>query len=165
VPLVDLGVPQTLLWSYRFPENSYSHVFKNLDGETSYPRSSIDRLYMFDDQGNLSAVSIPATRSQLGGSGCGFPLDEDTTTIPLDGPVVGGGWWLRVSYLSTRPVDLHLQAGEEGHDLSLPKGLHNVFVQAAGEFNEVMLSNYPDDPGLCVTALTLGLPVPTPFAS
>ena len=142
VPLVDLGVPQTLLWSYRFPENSYSHVFKNLDQETTYPRSSVDRLYMFDDQGHLSAVSIPPARSQLGGSGCGFPLEGDTTTIPLDGPVIGGGWWLRISYLSPEAVDLHVQAGEEGHDLSLPAGLHNVFVQAAGEFNEVTLSNY-----------------------
>ena len=165
VPLVDLGVPQALLWSYRFPENSYSHVFKNLDQETTYPRSSVDRLYMFDDQGHLSAVSIPPARSQLGGSGCGFPLKGDTTTIPLDGPVIGGGWWLRISYLSREAVDLHVQAGEEGHDLSLPAGLHNVFVQAAGEFNEVTLSNYGDDTGLCVTALTLGLPVPTPPAN
>ena len=59
VPLVDLGIPQTLLWSYRFPENAYSHVFRNLDHETTYPRSSVDRLYMFDDQGHLSPVGIP----------------------------------------------------------------------------------------------------------
>ena len=79
--------------------------------------------------------------------------------------MIGGGWWLRISYLSREAVDLHVQAGEEGHDLSLPAGLHNVFVQAAGEFNEVTLSNYGDDTGLCVTALTLGLPVPTPPAN
>ena len=165
MPLVDLGVPQTLLWSYRYPENSYSHVFKNLDHETAYPRSSVDQLYMFDDQGHLSAVDIPPTRSQLGGAGCGFPLTDDTTTIPLDGPVIGGGWWLRISYLSPEPVDLHVQAGEEGHDLSLPEGLHNVFVQANGEFDQVTFDNYPADTGLCVTALTLGLPAPTPPAS
>jgi len=162
VPLVDLGIPQTMLWAYRFPENAYSHVFRNLDAETTYPRSSIDRLFVFDDQGRLSPVTIPATRSQQGGSGCGFPLVDDTTTIPLDGPVIGGGWWLRISYASPNAVDLHVDAGEEGHDLSLPKGLHNVFVQAAGEFDSVRLSDYPDDTGLCVTALTLGLPLPTP---
>ena len=133
--------------------------------QTTYPRSSVDRLYMFDDQGHLSPVAIPPTRSQLGGSGCGFPLVDETTTIPLDGPVIGGGWWLRVSYLSPEPVDLHLQAGDEAHDLSLPKGLHNVFVQANGEFDQVTFDNYPADTGLCVTALTLGLPAPTPSAS
>jgi hypothetical protein len=162
VPLVDLGIPQTLLWSYRFPENSYSHVFKNLDNDTTYPRSSIDRLFVFDDQGLLSPVGIPATRSMQPGSGCGYPLVHDTTSIPLDGPVIGGGWWLRVSYASADPIELHLGAGDEQYDLSLPDGFHNLFVQASGSFDEVTLSNYPAHSGFCVTALTLGLPVPTP---
>ena len=164
VPLVDLGIPQTLLWAYRFPENAYSHVFRNLDHDTTYPRSSVDRLYLFDEQGRLSPVTIPATRSEQGGSGCGFPLVGKATSIPLDGPVIGGGWWLRVSYASPRAVRLHLTAGEEQHDLDLPSGLHNVFVQAAGDFDQVRLSGYPADTGLCVTALTLGLPQPTPSA-
>jgi hypothetical protein len=165
VPLVDMGIPQTLLWSYRFPENTYSHVFRNLDDQTSFPRSSVDRLYMFDDQGRLSPVSIPSTRASQPHRGCGYRLAGGTTTIPLDGPVIGGGWWLRVSYVSQEPVDLHLSAGEEEHDLSLPKGLHNVFVQAAGEFDQVQLSGYPPRTRLCVNALTLGLPAPTPFVS
>jgi hypothetical protein len=165
VPLVDLGIPQTLLWSYRYPENTYSHVFRNLDHETSYPRSSVDTLYVFDDQGRLAPAGIPPTRQQLGGSGCGFPLTGRRTTIPLDGPVIGGGWWLRISYASPVATSLHVQAGDEEHDLDLPKGLHNVFVQAAGSFDAVRLSNYPARTGLCVTALTLGLPAPTPTAS
>jgi hypothetical protein len=164
VPLADLGIPQTLLWSYRFPENTYSHVLRHLDDKTDYPRSSVDRLYVFDDQGHLSPATIPPTRVQLGGSGC-YPLAGEKTTIPLDGPVIGGGWWLRISYGSPEDVSLHVQAGEEGHDLDLPKGLHNVFVQAAGDFDQVQLSDYPEDSGLCVTALTLGLPAPTPPAS
>jgi hypothetical protein len=165
VPLADLGLPQTLLWSYRYPENAYSHVFRNHDADTSYPRSSVDRLYVFDDQGHLSPASIPPTRQQLGGSGCGFPVTGDATTIPLDGPVIGGGWWLRISYASPEDVSLHVQAGEEGHDLDLPEGLHNVFVLAGGEFSEVELTDYRDDTGLCVTALTLGVPVATPTPS
>jgi hypothetical protein len=165
VPVADQGLPQTLLWSYRYPENTYSHVFRNLAAQTSYPRSSVDRLYVFDDQGRLSPASISPTRQDQGGSGCGFPLTKKQTTIPLDGPVIGGGWWLQVSYASPDPVTLHLLAGEEGHDLDLPDGLHNVFVQAAGEFDSVSLSDYPEDSGLCVTGLTLGPPVPTPPAS
>jgi hypothetical protein len=165
VPLVDLGLPLALLWAYRYPENAYSHVFREHAAETTYPRASLDRLYVFDDLGRLSPVDIPPTRVQQGGSGCGFPVVGETTRIPLDGPVIGGGWWLRVSYASPRPVDLHLVAGEEEHDLSLPQGLHNVFVQAAGDFDQVVLSDYPQHTGLCVTALTLGLPTPTPLPS
>ncbi len=164
VPLVDIGVPQTLLWAYRYPENAYSHVFRNLSGRTSYPRASMDRLYMFDDLGRLAAVNVPPTRTQLGGEGCGFPLEKQTTTIPLNGPVIGGGWWLRISYGSSRDVDAHLTVGEESYDLTLPEGLHNLFVQAAGDFDSVTFSDYPARTGLCVTALTLGLPEPTPIA-
>jgi hypothetical protein len=165
VPLIDLGIPQTLLWAYRFPENAYSHVFRDHQGETTYPRSSVDRLYVFDDDGRLSPVAIPPTRVNRPGAGCGFPVVGRRTAIPLDGPVIGGGWWLQVSYASPEPVDLTLTAGDETHQLSLPEGLHNVFVQAAGDFDQVQLSHYPDDTGLCVTALTLGLPAPTPTAS
>src|SRR4029079_4708856 len=58
VPLADLGIPQTLLWAYRFPENTYSPVFRHLDDKTTSPRSSVDRLYVFDDQGHLSPATI-----------------------------------------------------------------------------------------------------------
>jgi len=165
VPLVDVGIPQTLLWSYRYPENAYSHVFRNHAAQTSYPRASLDQLYMFDDAGHLAPVAIPDTRVQLGGSGCGFPLEGRSTSIPLNGPVIGGGWWLRISYGSARDVPVHLDVGDEPYDLTLPKGLHNMFVQASGTFDHVVLSDYPRGTGLCVTALTLGLPAPAPTAS
>ncbi len=59
VPLVDTGIPQTLLWAFRYPENTYSHVLRPFADQTSYPRSAVDRLYMFDDQGRLSPVGHP----------------------------------------------------------------------------------------------------------
>jgi hypothetical protein len=62
-------------------------------------------------------------------------------------------------------VELHLQAGDQQHDLSLPEGVHSVFVQAAGDFDHLELSGYRADTGMCVTALTLGLPVPTVVSS
>jgi hypothetical protein len=165
VPLVDVGIPQTLLWAYRYPENSYSHVFRNHAADTSYPRWSVDQLYMFDDQGHQAPVALPDTRTQLGGSGCGFPLEGRSTSIPLNGPVIGGGWWLRIAYGSPKDVDVHLVVGDEVYDGTLPKGIHNVFVQASGNFDHVVFSDYPRSTGLCVTALTLGLPAPAPTAS
>ena len=56
VPLVDGGIPQTMLWAFRYPENTYSHVFRNLAGQTSYPQVSLDRLFEFDDKGRLRPV-------------------------------------------------------------------------------------------------------------
>ncbi|GAB3783764.1 hypothetical protein [Nocardioides ungokensis] len=165
VPLVDTGIPQTLLWAFRYPENSYSHVFKPFADQTTYPRSSVDRLYMFDDSGNLAPVVIPPTRRMIPEVGCGYTLHGRRTTIPLDGPVIGGGWWIQIGYASPKAVSLRVTAGDDVHDLDLPKGLHNVFVQASGSFQEVTVSRYPRSSGLCVVDLTLGVPTPGAAAS
>jgi hypothetical protein len=95
-------------------------------------------------------------------SDCPYPLDGGVLRIPLDGPVVGDGWWITVDYDS--PVDTHfrLVAGDEAHDVDVPSGEHTAWFQAAGTFDDVMLNSFPDGTGLCVTGLVLGSPEPTP---
>jgi len=163
-PLVDAGIAQDLLWSYRYPENTYSHMFRELAGPLNLPTWSIDNLYMFDDSGHLAPVVIPPVRSMVPTDGCGYRFDEDgEMTVPLDGPVIGGGWWLQISYASRRPVRAEIVAGDATHDVLMPKGLHNLFVSAEGEFRSVELSeDGGDDSELCVTAMTLGLPIVNP---
>jgi hypothetical protein len=63
-------------------------------------------------------------------------------------------------------VHAEVVAGDATHDIVMPKGIHNLFVSAEGEFQSVELrEDEGRDPGLCVTALTLGLPIPTPASS
>lgn len=164
VPLVDAGIPQTLLWAFRYPENSYSHILRPYADETSYPRSSVDQLFVLDDSGRLEPVRVDPARSMKETSGCGYRLDQDSTPIPLDGPVIGGGWWIDLRYDASAATSLTLTAGEEVHELDLPAGSHDVYVQAAGEFDEVVLSDYSPDSDLCVSELTLGSPGPEPEA-
>ncbi|MFC4784670.1 hypothetical protein ACT8ZV_09360 [Nocardioides sp. MAHUQ-72] len=165
VPLVDTGIPQTLLWAFRYPENAYSHVLRPFADETTYPRHAVDRLYMFDDAGHLAPVVVPPTRQMVPGTGCGYPLKGRRTVIPLDGPVIGGGWWIQIGYASRRALSLRVTAGDDVHDLDLPAGLHNVFVQASGEFQEVTVSGYPRSSDACVAELALGVPVPVAATS
>ena len=106
VPLADSGIPQTLLWAYRYPENAYSHVFRNLRPTRRRTRA---RRWTGSTSSTTRAGSPPSPSRRpgvhQGGSGCGFPLTgKQTTTIPLDGPVIGGGWWLQVSYASPEAV-------------------------------------------------------------
>jgi heme/copper-type cytochrome/quinol oxidase subunit 2 len=166
-PLVDGGIAQDLLWSYRYPENTYSHMFRELAGPLSFPSWTVDNLYMFDDAGHLSPVVIPPVRSMVPTDGCGYRFDEDgVMTIPLDGPVIGGGWWIQIAYAGPRSVDAEVVAGDATHDVVMPEGIHNLFVSAEGEFQSVELrEDEGHDPGLCVTALTLGLPIPTSASS
>jgi hypothetical protein len=165
VPLVDTGIPQTLLWAYRHPENYYSHVFRNLDDRTSFPTEAVDDLFMFDDAGRLVGVGVPPTRSNEETGGCGYALDGDATEVPLNGPVFGDGWWIELDYEATRDTQVRIVAGDEVHDLALPAGTHRAFVTARGEFDAVRLSGYDAGAGACVTSLTLGLPEPERAAS
>jgi len=169
VPIVDTGLPQTLLWSYRFPENAYSHVFRSLPaaaGRATYPDTTVDNLYLFDDAGHLAPVLIPPTRSMVPTGGCGYSLTSGrTTTVPLDGPVIGGGWWIGLGYASARDVTVHVEAGLRSYDVDLPRGLHTLYFEAEGEFSDVTVrgaarEGAPRDLGLCVTMLDLGIPVP-----
>lgn len=171
VPLVDAGLPQTLLWSYRFPENIYSHVFRDLEGAeaATYPSTALDNLFLFDDEGRLSPVVIPPVRSMEPTRGCGYKLVPGrTTTVPLNGPVIGGGWWIQMGYGSQRDVTVEVVAGDRTYEVDLPRGLHNLYFEAEGEFTAVRLSaeaaegeqGSGGDPELCVATLDLGIPAP-----
>lgn len=172
VPLVDAGLPQTLLWSYRFPENIYSHVFRDLEGAdaATYPSSTVDNLFLFDDEGRLSPVVIPPVRSMVPTDGCGYEVSPARTTrVPLDGPVIGGGWWIQMGYGAQRDVTVEVVAGDRTYEVDLPRGLHNLFVEAEGEFSAVRVTDESDGPhrdsGLCVATLELGVPAPVSPAS
>lgn len=166
VPLIDVGLPQALLWSYRYPENIYSHVFRDLEDETTYPDAAVDDLYVLDDTGHLAQVGVPPTRSMVPVDGCGYRVSGAGTSIPLDGPVIGGGWWIELDYTSDRALPVHVVAGDSVHDVDLPAGRHTLFFSAEGTFRQVQVQDDDadsdgEDARACVTSLVLGLPVPT----
>jgi len=166
VPLVDAGLPQALLWSYRYPENLYSHILRPFSDQTAFPDVAVDDLYVIDDTGKLAPVGVTPVRSMKPTNGCGYRLIGNSVTIPLDGPVIGGGWWIEMDYQSTGELPARLVAGDAVHDVDLPAGKHTVFFSAEGTFRLVDVQHDGHDsegrdPGLCVTSLVLGLPVPT----
>ncbi|HEX2892740.1 MAG TPA: hypothetical protein VHO29_01905 [Marmoricola sp.] len=157
VPLADLAIPQTLLWGYRYPENTYSHVFRNLAHEASYPTSSVDSLYRFDDAGRLRPVAVPPTRRMNSAPQCDAKHPQRRTTVTLDGPVIGGGWWIRMEYNSSQAATVRVRAGDQLHRIQLPSGFHSVYFTASGEFTSVdVVRDTTAD--VCVTDLVLGFP-------
>ena len=101
------------------------------------PTSLVDDLYVLDDRGKLAPVGIPPARYHDGRSAAAATvLTGDTATIPLDGPVIGGGWWIRMDYGAPRPFRARIGLGRhEPARLRLPAGLHTVFFQADGSFD------------------------------
>jgi hypothetical protein len=162
-PLVDLPLPQTLLWAFGFPENTYSHIFRNISDTTSYPDHSIDHLYVLDDSGRLTEAVLPTARTMVGGEGCGYVLGTSPTTIPLDGPVIGGGWWIRMAYVSPQAFQVRISMGTTIRTLDLPRGPHTAFFKADGSYESLRLDNSGRG-GACVTDLTLGAPIAPPVS-
>jgi hypothetical protein len=160
VRLVDSTVPQTLLWSYRFPENTYSHMFRPWEEHTTYPGAVVDDLGIFDDQGVLGTMSVLPAREMQPREGCGYRISGTKTSIPLNGPVFGSGWWVAAEYTAAEESDVLVRAGDSSHEIGLPAGEHTLLFSVEGSLRSIEMSNdggtAPAD--LCVTSLALGSP-------
>ncbi len=70
---------------------------RNLRLDIRYPGAAIDRLYLFDDGGELRPVTVPNTRELLPRAGAATRCLEDATSrLPLNGPssaAAGGCAW------------------------------------------------------------------------
>jgi len=162
LPLVDQSLPQNLLWAFGYPENTDSHVLKALELPVEYPEQSVDRLYVLDDQGRVTPAVVPPARAMVGGQGCGYVLRKTPTTIPLNGPVVGGGWWIRMEYGAPEPFRVEVGLGDTTRELKLPAGPHTAYFRADGSYDSVELTPEGNARGACVTSLVLGNAVPPP---
>ena len=159
VPLVDGSLPQTLLWAFGYPENTYSHIFKSMTGKLTYPSVSMDRLYVIDDAGRLAPAQIPPTRVMVGGVGCGYILKRNVATaITLNGPVIGGGWWIAMSYAAPKPFRATIGLGTDTFPISFPAGFHTAYFRADGSYSAVLVDNSPPGAHTCITSVTLGVP-------
>ena len=119
---------------------------------------------MLDDQGHVVPAVVPPARTMVGGEGCGYVLGRSPTTIPLDGPVVGGGWWIRMEYGAPRPFRVRIDLGDTTRRMQLPAGAHTAYFQADGSYDSVVLSYGPRGRGTCITQLVLGNAVAPPQA-
>jgi hypothetical protein len=120
-----------------------------------------DALKVIDDTGRLRPAVIPSTRSSAPGPrpGCGYAVKGRPTTIPFDGPVIGGGWWTRIGYIASGDGALRVTLGKTVFEEPIHRGLHNLFVQADGPFRAITLQVLTPGVGLCTDDIKLGLPV------
>lgn len=158
VPLVDEGVPDTIMWGFRYPENTYSHVFRFLEKHTRYPSVTNDHLFVLDPHGTVRPAVITPLRVARPHRGCGYRVSSSRTAIPLNAPVVGGPWWVRVGYLADGSGSVTVTAGERVHRGRVLAGLHSLYFTASGRFDTIWLSGLSPGVSLCTNDVTLGLP-------
>jgi len=161
VPAVSVSVPQYLMWGYRYPENTTSHVLRMYDDRFTYPSVTVDELYVVDDHGKIvPAVIAPKWANVPRWKGCGYRLDKGRS-VPLNGPVTGGGgWWVRMAYVASQDTDITIRAGDETHETTLPKGWHNMYFTAAGDLSRIHFSGVGPGVTVCTNDVTVGVPAP-----
>jgi len=165
VPMVDVGVPQFLLWGYSWPYNSTSHVLRRYADRITYPDIVNDSIYGLGDDGTIQPVAISAVRrSQVNGNAtCPYPASAGGVTVPLNGPFIGTNWWVHLTYDSPGSAPLHVHVGTDDYDVTVEKGLHSLFFRADAPatgrgVRTIVLSDAPAH--FCVSDAELGTPVP-----
>src|SRR4029078_6112067 len=96
------------------------------------------------------------------GTGCGYGLRRAPTRSPLTGPVIGGGWWIRMAYGAPRAFKARIALDDRSFTMLLPEGAHTAYFKADGPFRSADTENDLDGRGTCVTSLALGAPSAQP---
>lgn len=161
VPLADTAVPSWLIWGLAYPDNMVSHVLAALSGEVTYPEVATNHLYVIGQDGHLRPMLVDPVRraAPSASTGCPYPVTGRTVTVPLDGPVIGSGWWVHVSYAAAADGTMRVTAGEASYDVHVEAGLHSLFFTAGGErFQQISLTRVSPGSLGCVSGLELGKP-------
>ncbi len=162
VPLVDDAVPATIMWPIGYPLNLQSYLLRDFRDRTDFVEISTDRLSMVDRHGHVEPAVVPVTRHARPGphGSCGYRVRGREVTIPLDGPVVYGGWWVRIGYLASAASPVRVTAGDASYTTTLQPGVHALYLRGGIQFDEVRISGLGEDVTMCTDDVTVGKPVP-----
>jgi hypothetical protein len=160
VPLIDLPVPNSVIWGILYPLNLQSKVLAPYAGNLDFRTQAVDTLLVVGDDGRLGPALVPPVRRNVPGPDkrCGFRVGTEPVRIRLDGPVAFGGWWVRIGYLASDATEAAVQAGDATYHLDLPAGLHAVYVAGDGDFNKVTMSVANPGATVCTDDVTVGRP-------
>jgi hypothetical protein len=160
-PTVDSTVPTTLLWAFGYPENTLSHLLEPVPHDLAFTQVATDRLSIASPDGHLRQLQVTPVHNARPGTSpdCGYRIGSGMTTIPLEGPFVFGGWWVRLGYLATAPSALTVKAGGQEFQTSVDAGFHALYFAAGDEeFDSISVGGLIGDATMCTDDVTVGRP-------
>lgn len=162
VPLIDAAVPDTIMWPIGYPLNLQSYLLRDYADRTDFVDVATDHLDIVDHRGDVVPVVVPDTRRGRPGPkpGCGYRVQSSPVTVRLDGPVVYGGWWVRIGYIASGGSPVTVTAGDASYDTTIEPGLHALYVRGGHQFDRVEISGLTKGVSLCTDDVTVGRPVP-----
>lgn len=158
-PVVDTTVPGNVLWPLSFPKNTLSHLLRPLPVGIDYAAVGTDRLMYLAPDGHLGQLDVTSVHRAppVVGSECGYRVGARMRAIPLDGPFVFGGWWVRVRYIATADTPITVRAGGLTHHTSVSAGLHTLYFMAGGDrFQSITMGHVGPGAHLCTQDVTVG---------
>ena len=162
VTLIDEGVPATIMWPIGYPLNLQSYLLHDFRDRTSFVTVATDHLSMVDRRGRVEPVGVPvARRARPGPHGsCGWRVRSAGARIPLNGPVVFGGWWVRIGYLASDASRVRVTAGDASYATTVRPGVHALYFLGGERFDSVRIDGLGEDVTVCTNDVTVGRPVP-----
>ncbi len=158
IPLVDTAVPGFVMWELGYPGNLFSHILLPYSSHTDYRVVATDELNIVDSTGVVVPAVVTGVRHSLPGprKSCGYALRGDARSIPLDGPVAFGGWWVRMGYLSSETSPVVVTAGDATYSTVLKAGVHALYFRGGGQFNSIELSGLRPGVTMCTDDVLVG---------
>jgi hypothetical protein len=152
-PLLEEGVPERILWGLVYPHNLNSWVFAPLEDRPEFAHATPE-LRMLDDSGRLIEAEVTRRRTlqEAGAADCGHVVSGDTTTaIPLDGPLIGWGWTIRLDYVADDDGHVDVAIGDGAATRApVERGAHTVYVRALGGGDALRVASETSGLRVCI---------------
>jgi hypothetical protein len=157
--VVNEAMPQSVLWPIAYPDNTVKRLLEPLHPDLDFVQAGTDRVFTPGPDGHLMPLVVTPVRTAQPGPtpDCGYRIGRSMTRIDLDGPVLFGGWWVRIGYLATADSALTVRAGGAARLTSVTPGFHTLYVRAGdAAFRSVEIGGMVGDGYLCTNDLTVG---------
>lgn len=121
-----------------------------------------NQLYVLDDAGHVREAAIDGFRNKPGpDQGCGWRINEDPVTVPLQGTTMAWVWFTRVGYIASLDGQVRVTVGVTTTTVDVKAGVNQFFVLGSGAIDEVTFSGLTYGT-MCTDEIAVGFAKPVP---
>ncbi|CRK61375.1 hypothetical protein [Alloactinosynnema sp. L-07] len=156
----DSIVPSNVMVYWFGDQGRVSRVIGLLPGPPRFDEPTA-KIYMLDGKGTpreVTGVVNTVTGKPGPVPGCGFPVTDQTTLIPLSGPVKGKRL-IRLEYYTNAAGPVTINAGNRSFTLPLQEGVHLLQLVTDTEFDRIDMKRAPGATAACFVGIVIGEPL------
>jgi hypothetical protein len=163
--LYDGPVPTAVVWRLLWPATLPSRLLTPTGAEfvAFQPGESTSALYDLDADGYLrpsNVTGIEAVPVPVSDRGCGWQVESDGVTVPLDNEAFAWDWIVQLEYSAATNGAMKLVAGDTKTEVPVRAGNGTAYVFVTGAVSDVRLETTGGPNVVCVDQLIVGLPQP-----